>query len=253
MAISQEITRLQNAKASLKSSINAKTDSEHQITDETIDEYSDFVDSITTGGGADLSVYFTSTISVGTSSISGFSNMIKNIPENTIVDGTSLQYAFLNYKGTTIPLIDTSNVIVFEKMFYNAINLTTIPLIDTSNGVNFANMFFGCTSITTIPLFDTSSATNINNMFAGCTNLTTIPIFDFSRCARLYNAFASCPNLTDTSLNNILKICINSGVTSSSRKTLVDVGFTSTNYSASKIQTLPSYQDFIDAGWTIGY
>ena len=46
MAISQEITRLQNAKASLKTSINSKTDQQHQITTETIDDYADFVDSI---------------------------------------------------------------------------------------------------------------------------------------------------------------------------------------------------------------
>lgn len=51
MSIASEITRLQNAKADLKTSINAKTDSSHQITNETIDEYADFVDSIQTGGG----------------------------------------------------------------------------------------------------------------------------------------------------------------------------------------------------------
>jgi hypothetical protein len=51
MSIASEITRLQNAKASLKSSINAKTDAQHQIASETIDDYADFVDSITTGGG----------------------------------------------------------------------------------------------------------------------------------------------------------------------------------------------------------
>lgn len=51
MSIASEITRLQNAKAALKTSINAKTDSSHQIDDETLDEFSDFVDSIQTGGG----------------------------------------------------------------------------------------------------------------------------------------------------------------------------------------------------------
>ena len=50
MSIASEITRLQNAKSALKTSINAKTDSSHQIDDETLDEYSDFVDSIETGG-----------------------------------------------------------------------------------------------------------------------------------------------------------------------------------------------------------
>lgn len=50
MSVASEITRLQNAKASLKTSINAKTDLQHQITDETLEDYADFVDSITTGG-----------------------------------------------------------------------------------------------------------------------------------------------------------------------------------------------------------
>lgn len=54
MSIASEIQRLQSAKASLKTSINAKTDSSHQITDETIDEYADFVDSIQTGGGGQI-------------------------------------------------------------------------------------------------------------------------------------------------------------------------------------------------------
>ena len=51
MSVASEIERIQGAKADLKTSINAKTDSSHQITDETIDEYADFVDSIQTGGG----------------------------------------------------------------------------------------------------------------------------------------------------------------------------------------------------------
>ena len=51
MSVASEITRIQNAKASLKTSINAKTDAQHQITNEKIDDYADFVDSITTGGG----------------------------------------------------------------------------------------------------------------------------------------------------------------------------------------------------------
>jgi hypothetical protein len=61
MSVATEITRLQNAKANLKASINAKTDSQHQIDDETIDEYADFVDSIQTGGGGgevEKDVYF---------------------------------------------------------------------------------------------------------------------------------------------------------------------------------------------------
>lgn len=49
MSIASEITRLQTAKSDLKTSINAKTDAQHQITTETLDDYADFVDSISTG------------------------------------------------------------------------------------------------------------------------------------------------------------------------------------------------------------
>lgn len=46
MSIANEITRLQGAKNTLKTKINAKNDEQHQIINETIDEYGDFVDSI---------------------------------------------------------------------------------------------------------------------------------------------------------------------------------------------------------------
>ncbi len=52
MSIASEISRIQNAKASLKTSINAKTDAQHQINDENIDDYAGFVDSIS-GGSVD--------------------------------------------------------------------------------------------------------------------------------------------------------------------------------------------------------
>lgn len=51
MAISDEITRLQSAKAALKTAINSKNDSSHQIDDETLEDYAGFVDEISTGGG----------------------------------------------------------------------------------------------------------------------------------------------------------------------------------------------------------
>ena len=46
MAISNEILRLQNAKAALKTAINAKNDSSHQIDDETLEDYAGFVNLI---------------------------------------------------------------------------------------------------------------------------------------------------------------------------------------------------------------
>ena len=227
--------------------------------------------------GADLSDYFTPTISDGNSNVPGYLYMIKTIPNSTTVSGTSLSYAFYNFRGTAIPLLDTSNVVNMSNMFQNShlttiplldtsnvttmtsmfsycSHLTTIPLLDTSNVTNMNSMFRDCTSLTEIPLLNTSNVTTIKNIFNGCTNLTTIPILDFSKVGSLNYSFAfnKCPSLTDTSLDNILQMCIGINASSTS-KNLAYMGFKATNYPTSRIEALPHYQDFIDAGWTIGY
>lgn len=96
-----------------------------------------------------------------------------------------------------------------------------------------------------------------------------VPIYDTSKCSSLGNMFRDCHYLNASSLDNILLMCINSGVTSSTNKKLSKVignciygtGKYS-QYSRSEypnmteaneidISTLPHYQDFIDAGWTL--
>lgn len=179
-------------------------------------------------GGADLEDYFTPTISVGTSSVSGVMTMLKTIPEDTIVSGTSLNYAFGYYQGTTIPLLDTSGVTTMTNMFANATNLISIPLLNTS------------------------SVTNTGSMFQHCDNLVTIPVLNLSSVTFMRYMFRYCPSLNDTSLDNILQMCI--GATSySSTKTLAFLGLTSTDYPTSRIEALPHYSAFTSAGWTIGY
>ena len=180
-------------------------------------------------GGADLSDYFTPTISAGaSSSVSGVISMLKTIPEDTVVSGTSLSNAFAYFQGTTIPLLDTSNVTTMNSMFTKATNLTTIPLIDTSH------------------------VTNVGSMFQGCTNLVNVPILNLSSVTFMRIMFSNCPSLSDTSLDNILQMCI--GATSyTSTKKLAFLGLTSTDYPASRIEALPHYSAFTSAGWTIGY
>lgn len=179
-------------------------------------------------GGADLGDYFTSTISAGTSSVSGVMTMLKTIPEDTVVSGTSLNYAFSHFQGTTIPLLDTSSVTTMSNTFTSATNLVSIPLLNTS------------------------SVTNVGSMFQSCTNLANIPILNLSSVTFMRYMFRYCPSLSDTSLDNILQMCI--GATSySSTKTLAFLGFTSTDYPTSRIEALPHYSAFTSAGWTIGY
>ena len=353
MSVASEITRLQNAKASLKTSINAKTDAQHQITTETIDDYSDFVDSIQTGGGggSEFTGHYDATglATIGWSSeeIQYYQNngvqwnsesdndfkltatelagddtsatrfIRKNIvvPTNferyskllaipilDLTNKTSLQTFFwhceslttiplLNtsnitkmnqmfqycYSLTSIPLLDTSEVTNMESMFYSCFSLKTIPLLNTSKVINTGSMFSECRALKTIPLIDTSKATNMNSMFSYCYSLKAIPQLDTSKSStnaymfrycyalqsipqldmssttNMSSMFDECPRLTDTSLDNILKMCINVNPSYSRAKTLAHLGFNSTHYPASRIQALPSYQDFITAGWTIGY
>lgn len=181
------------------------------------------------GGSGDLSKYFTPTISAGaSSSVSGVMLMLKTIPEDTVVSGTSLNYAFSGFQGTTIPFLDTSNVTTMTSAFEKCANLESIPSFNTSN------------------------VTNVGSMFQNCTNLANVPVLNLSSVTFMRYMFRYCPNLTDTSLDNILQMCI--GATSyTSTKTLAFLGFTSTDYPASRIEALPHYQDFINAGWTIGY
>ena len=66
--------------------------------------------------------------------------------------------------------------------------------------------------------------------------------------------FFTCGRLTTNSLNNILAMC--AGATNyTGTKSLSDVFGTSMGsvYPSATIQALSNYQDFVDAGWTIGW
>lgn len=151
-----------------------------------------------------------------------------------------------------IPLIDTSNISYMGYMFSSNSGLITIPLLNTSNATNMSNMFNACSSLKTIPLLDTSNVTNMQNMFSNCARLKTIPILSTSSVTNVYNMFINCPSLTDESLDNILQMCINATAYTGT-KTLKNLGLVKSSYPVSRIETLPHYQDFINAGWTIGY
>lgn len=127
-------------------------------------------------------------------------------------------------------------------------NLKLAPGV-TSLGYAFAS----CTYLEEIGWFNTSKIEGMGYMCNGCSSLTTVPIFDTSKVTTMQNAFKNCTSLSKESLDNILIMCIGVASNYSRTKTLTDLGITSTSYSASLIQSLPHYQDFINAGWTIGY
>ena len=170
MSVASEITRLQNAKASLKTSINAKTDTQHQITNETIDEYSYFVDSITSGGGMDWSVIGYNNEPEGFTTAMDYA---KDIYDNWDSTRTNFVSMFSNDKVIKImPNVDTSNGTQFNAMFYNAVGLAVVPPLNTSNGTLFHQMFQGCSTLEVLPEFELSKATRIESMTSDITNLT---------------------------------------------------------------------------------
>lgn len=198
----------------------------------------------------------------------------KQIYDNWDDTQTNLLEKFRGDKNLIyMPLVDTSNAINTRFMFYNCTNLINVPLLDLSNVENTSWMFGLCNSLETIPLFDTSSAIDMSYMFSytkittlpllntsnaeyltslvdGCTTLTTIPVLNTSHVKSMKNMFYNVTNLTNESLDNILQMCINA-VNYEDTKTLADLALGS--YSKTKIKALPHYQDFINAGWNLGF
>ena len=195
-ALTRQIRRLQNAKATLKTKLNARNDNQHQIDDETIDEYGAFVDSIPQGGGGiDWSEigYSAEPQSV----IDGF-NYAKTIYDNWDSSQTDLSNKFKNDKNLTfMPLVDTSNSTNISGIFQNCTALTTVPQLNTQNVQYFGQAFYSCTRLKTIPALNTSNALAINALFYDCTALTTVPQLDFSKASNIASLFNNCGNLTN--------------------------------------------------------
>jgi surface protein len=209
------------------------------------------------GGGADE--YFDTTITRNNFNKGLPSLILKKIPSNIVLPSrlTSLSEAFSNYyQLQSVPLFDTSNVTNMGSMFYGCTSLQSVPLFNTSNVTTMNWMFRDCSNLLSVPAFNTSKVTSFANMFNNCSLLTTLPVFDFSAVNNTngLNYFVrSCGRLTDTSLDNILQSCV-TATSFTGRKTLTELGFSDNiTYPVSRIEALPHYQDFVNAGWSIGY
>jgi surface protein len=190
-----------------------------------------------------------------------FANCINAEEIGNITNTSYLESAEGMFKGCAklqeIPLFNTSNVWYMGEMFFGCDTITNIPNFDTSTCVDMHSMFQACGSLVSIPQLSTSLVENMNGMFANCKSLTTIPLLNTSNVSDMGNFIKGSTghkvkNLTDTSLDNILQMCINA-TNYSETKTLKALGFENGQYSSARIQALPHYADFISAGWTIGY
>lgn len=148
--------------------------------------------------GADLSDYFTESITSGSSSIPGGLKIIKSIPSSTVVSGTSLSNTFRNFINLeTIPLIDLSNVTNMNNTFNNCQALNNIPLLNIANVTTMQNTFQECYALTEIPQLNTSKISTLSSCFQNCTNLKTILLLDFSSANNIQYIFSGCSKLTN--------------------------------------------------------
>lgn len=159
---------------------------------------------------------------------------------------------FVCTKLTEIPqLTGTSNVTNATEMFRGCNSLVTIPLFDTSSVTDMTNMFYGCNSLVSLPSFVTSGTTSIKQTFYNCSALQNLPVLNLSNVTsqtNVQNAFYGCTSLSNDSLNNILRMCADSGITAGGNRKLSYIGLTATQRTT--CQSLSNYTDFVNAGWS---
>lgn len=198
------------------------------------------------GGGADE--YFATT-----NDYRDVKSLIKKVPDLTLTNSNLSSYFSGCGKIEEIGNITATNCTNASYLFFNCSTLANVGTITLGNTTNFTCMFQYCSYLVSAPELDTSLGTGFTNMFYGCGRLQNVPIYDFSSATTITNLFGDLSTyLTDTSLDNILQT-LTSATSFTGTKTLASIGFDNWKYRASRIQALPHYQDFLDAGWTIGY
>lgn len=221
MSIVSQISRLKNAKSSIKTAIENKGVT---VGGGTIDTYASKIDEINTEGD-----YFGEITESQYGWVGGsITKVIKKIPENLVISSTHIDY-----------------------LFERCSSITTIPNFNLNFVVGTRYMFNGCTSLTSIPNINLPELVDATSMFVNCKALADVPALNAPKLSIMEEMFLGCTALSESSLNNILSICTNSAVTTEDYKTLKYIGLTESQ--ASTCTTLSNYQAFLNAGWTTGY
>lgn len=174
-------------------------------------------------------------------------NGITNVTADSGYDGLSRVEVTTNVSGGESSTLYPSSI-SFRSAKNEVIDLNNIDFSNVNNG---SNMFRECNNVKKLH-FNNFSPTNTTYMFYNCGKLETanfdaINLSGILAASNIQNMFTGTYSLTDDSLDKILVMCINCSVTSN----LFHIGIRS--YSSARIEALPHYQDFINAGWTTGY
>ena len=221
MSIVSQISRLKNAKSSIKTAIENKGVT---VGGGTIDTYASKIDEINTEGDyfGEIGEYLHEWVG------GSIAQVIKKIPENLVIKSTHI-----------------------DSLFEFCSSITTIPNFNLDFVVSMRYMFNGCTSLTNIPNINLPELVDATYMFSNCSALVDVPALNAPKLSIVQSMFLGCTALSESSLNNILSICANSAVTTENYKTLKYIGLTESQ--ATKCTTLSNYQAFLNAGWTTGY
>ena len=164
MALQDEITRIKQAKADIKASIEAKGGS---VGDGLIDTYASAIDNLPSGGG-DIYEYFNQQSSISAR------NILKKIP-----------------------MIDTTGCISAAEAFRNFAELEEFSCSDFSKVKNANNMCNGCSKLKKFNYLDTSSLEQATSMFASCSNLTKTQEFDTTKVKSISYFYDYCSALVE--------------------------------------------------------
>jgi hypothetical protein len=180
--------------------------------------------------------------------------MLKNAKLTLSASG-SMQYAFAdcNRLERIENGLETSDVTSFSEAFRACSSLEYLYELDLSSCTTCYRAFQNCTSLESAPyLNNIRTGGNFAQMFWNCSSLRVLPLYNLGSPSNLTNMFQGTgSNLDEASRINILSML--AACTYSGTKTLAHLGFTASMYSAASWQALPHYNEFVSAGWSIGY
>lgn len=204
MSVETEIERIQTAKETLKTKLNAKNDSEHQITNELISDYGSFVDSISTG--VNINDYFADTMSASITVGGAAARMITKFKEPLMVSNTSNgNYLFSGTSISAVPTIEGTIITETNHMFDSCwATSLDVSNLNTANVRDMGFMFYQSKmeSIIGFESWNTSKLVSMDNMFAGAESLQSLDLsnFDTAKVTQLSSTFWACRNLTDLNM-----------------------------------------------------
>lgn len=195
MSIATEISRIQQAKADIKSSIEAKGVTVPSSA--LIDDYSDYVDAIQTGGGGGTPIAVSKDVSnyIGGASFN-FLSQITGVNWPSGITSIS-DSSFSNCRGLTSITIPNSVKSIGSSAFNSCSSMTSVTIGNNVKSIG-SNAFFFCTGLTSVTI--PNSVTSIGgSAFIYCYGLTSVTIGN-SVTSIGGSAFNSCSGLTSITI-----------------------------------------------------